>query len=660
VAGPGSDLSSLKERYRVWSLSDGDDLPPIMLRMRDTVFARARAVLCRFEPDFAADVHRFLASRAPSIRNASPLVIAGSLPHDTAILGAGEVDVLSRWLETLRHDPNLPPKEADVSAPLLTAILPHLPADRQFEVHGMQRDDARDAFWLGRALKPVPDADMGRRLEQASASGDGVGLRLALHFAAEIGAALDVIRPAIASARNSHDPRTRGAALRSMVKLRDLDGMEALAAAGWNWSRAIGQGRNLEDFCGSVALLKASESSDDPTLVDRLHPALWSRAAERCGPAILARVADLVGRAIVRVPPEARSPDGMDVRVVRCDDVPMRDDLGGIEHSVGLSLVGSASPDGTRRRQPDLSDFYALLQRLTGLGRDALLYPMTSLAVDRLADLASSAFSALLDGIEAAVGNRPDDVAARAVAVLAHDVARALSWHDPDRATALFARAGGVTPLYPEEMPISHLPRSSLLLWRASDAPGIVAQRRERLDGAANDEAIAFEVLAAEMAGKRGEVVAYVRDGLRDRHPARIARAVTAAGFACADPALADLFDDGRLRHGFLADVRGAARRSYDEGRWSEHWFLAAREARTNIDVWRFGELALSCADARSTLWMELGRGGPMFEALRPLSRTALEAVATGKRRDRRSRLFGERAPPETYLLESPARDAMA
>ncbi len=658
VEGPGTDLTSLMERYRVWSASDGDGLPPIMLRMRDTVFARARMVLCRFEHRFAAEVHRSLASRGPSIAGASPLVVANSLVHDAAILNHAEVDVLSRWLEALHRDPSLPRKEVDVSGPLLTAILPHLEAERQFEVHGMQRADVRDAFWLGRALKRLPDLAMGERLEQARASGDAVGLRLALHFAAETGAGLGVVHPAAASARGSDDPRTRGAALRSMVRLRDVDGMEALAASGWSWSGKTGQGRQLEDFCGSVALLKAREGSDDPTLIGRLHPALWSRAAERGGPAILARLAEIVVGTISDIPPGALPPAGVSVTVVHEEDGPSRDDLGGLGHSVGLSFAGGAIlPDGTRRRHPDLGDFHALLQRLTDLGRDMLLYPMTSLAVDRLADSVPSAFSALVDEVEAAIGNGPGAAIARAATVLAHDVARCLSWRDRDRASALFARAADASPLYPQEMPISGLPRSTLLLWRAADVPAIVAQRRKRLDAATNDEAIAFEVLAAEMAGKRGEVVAYVGGCLTSSHPARIARAVTCAGFARADPALDQVFDDGRLRHGFLANVRSEAKRSYDEGRWSERWSLAAREAAANVDVWRFGELALSCADARSVLWSGVGRGGPMFETLRPLIRTALESVVTIKARHRRGRLFGERAPPEGYLPVDAAGD---
>ena len=247
-------------------------------------------------------------------------------------------------------------------------------ADRHFEVHQTQRQDAPDAFWLGRTLERLPDQAMGERLELVSASGDGARLRLALFFAAETGAGLDVVRPAIRSALDDEDPRTRAAASRSMVRLGDVDGIEALAASGWSWSRTTGQGRQLEDFCGSVALLRAREGSDDPTLTDRLHPALWSRAAERGGPAILSKVAALAAAAISEVPPEALAPDGMDVSMVRWDDYPARDDLGGIEHSIGLSLSdGATLPEGTRRRRLDMGDFYALLQTLTDLDRDALL-----------------------------------------------------------------------------------------------------------------------------------------------------------------------------------------------------------------------------------------------------------------------------------------------
>ena len=66
--------------------------------MADTVFARAKAVLCRFEPEFVAEIHRSLARGAPSIVGASPLVLASSLAHDTAVFGTVEADILSRWL----------------------------------------------------------------------------------------------------------------------------------------------------------------------------------------------------------------------------------------------------------------------------------------------------------------------------------------------------------------------------------------------------------------------------------------------------------------------------------------------------------------------------------------------------------------------------------
>jgi hypothetical protein len=206
-----------------------------------------------------------------------------------------------------------------------------------------------------------------------------------------------------------------------------------------------------------------------------------------------------------------------------------------------------------------------------------------------------------------------------------------------------------VAPLLPEVMPTSQLPRATLLAWRSTATPEIIAMWERRIDTALTDLAIAREILAAEMAGRHDRVVAYVTARLESRKPAVLARTLIATGFCSEDPVLGAVFEHDRFRHGFLAEVAEAARRSYDQAKWARHWFRASRDGDCEVDVWRFGELAAAAVDARCVLWMEEGRGGRLFETLRGITRDVFSAAARQHDRVRRDRLFGISAPPD-YL----------
>src|SRR5699024_839259 len=78
----------------------------------------------------------------------------------------------------------------------------------------------------------------------------------------------------------SDEERLRSSALGLAARSGHPDLLKAVADSGWEYVSAEGKD-NFESWYGSLALLKAAESgiADESTVLDRISPALYGRAA---------------------------------------------------------------------------------------------------------------------------------------------------------------------------------------------------------------------------------------------------------------------------------------------------------------------------------------------------------------------------------------------
>ncbi|WP_075382162.1 hypothetical protein [Methylobacterium phyllosphaerae] len=640
---PTDGLDELIPRYRVWTEDRGGEPPAVLMRSFESPFARARLVLCRFRPTAIAEMHRDIAVRCRAIPGVSPTVLANFLRRDTAIL-APVAGALVDWMTDLQARGDLERKEIDAPTLLLASVLPHLEAEPQFDLHAGQRADAEDAFWLGRMFKPMTDDVVAEKLHAAIQARDTLRARLALIATADAGSGRESVRQAARDALESNDAILRAAAFRAMTRVGGGDDDARFTGTWCRRDDLVDEAQVREDFWGSLWFSRAHGSSDDPTILRRLNPALRSSALERGGPRMLEAAIDNVIAVLGDVDPRELLPSGLEIDIVRSDDLPSVGDPWGSWHRVGFPVQDDEfeAVNGSRRRVRDMRDFSALRRRLEAAGHEVLMYPLTSAALDRAASHAPEAFNRLIETVEGLARTEKGTLAA----VLAHDLGRVLSHTQSERAVALFALYEAVRPILPEIMPTSGLARSTLLLWRGADLDEIVALRRQRLDAAPNDLLIAREVLAAEMVGRHDFIADYVAERLSGDHPAELARAVTVAGFAGSGYGLEHVFADDRFRYGFLERAATAAKHNFDSALWAVHWHRAAASAADHVDVWRYVELASACVDARCVLWSEEGEGGYLFECLRPTLHGLYEA-ATRHRDDKRGKtLFGHSKPP--------------
>lgn len=642
---PAGGLEATAAFYREATASHEGHPPSALWRESSAPASRARLLLCRFAPEMAAGIHRDFAAGCATIGDVSPSVIAHWILRDVAILGP-VVEPVASWMHELRARHDLEPVERNAPTVLLAAILPHLDAERQYDLHAGQSDDADDAFRLGELCLPLSAAAAEERLSADFASGDPRRMRLALLATADTGSAIRTVRSHAleAIARGDGDCRLRAAAYRALMRTGTRSDDEEFAAS---WSRPlpiVDEAHIREDYWGSLRFMRTGLDTDEPGELAKLTPALRSSALERAGYRTLEAGLEDLHRVLRDLEAADVLPTGMRITIVRPDDLPVRDEDSGSWHRIDFGSAGDfGTEEGTPGPMRDMRDFFALQRTLAASGREALMHPLSSAVIDRAAREAPHAFGQLLELVEGKAGTD----GAPAVAVLAHDVARVVSHGDPARAARLFDAYGDVEPLFPEVLPTSLVPRTSLLLWKSSDAPAIGAIRRRRLDLAPNDFEMARLILAAETAGRHDLIVDYVGERMAGRHPLDLARAVTAAGFATDDSVLDAVFDDGRFRHGFLRNAAAKAKRSYDLARWAAGWYREAIEAADGLSGWRALELALAAADARCALWLNGGLSGDLHGCQRSMLEHRFASAARDRNRDREGTRYGRRIPPD-------------
>ncbi len=225
-------------------------------------------------------------------------------------------------------------------------------------------------------------------------------------------------------------------------------------------------------------------------------------------------------------------------------------------------------------------------------------------------------------------------------------VAIALSETETERAGALLAKLATIRPHINLMSADWQLPFDRLAIWKATSGPSISALRRERLLAATNDSLIAIEVASAEWNGERDFVIDFVIELLKEAHPARVARALTLAGYCDVDPRITAILKSHKFADGFLQDAAVNAVNVYERNEWARHWHDHCRVSTERTEYWRFAQLAIESADARFPLWFhEREDDGAPYKQFFQFMRGPLKRRAERKNQKRRELLYGKRKP---------------
>jgi hypothetical protein len=159
-----------------------------------------------------------------------------------------------------------------------------------------------------------------------------------------------------------------------------------------------------------------------------------------------------------------------------------------------------------------------------------------------------------------------------------------------------------------------------------------------------NDAQLEALVRAAEDAGRATLLDELVAGWLADGGIPSVAQALMVLGLRQRPEAGIDLL--GRdWGAGFLGTVASHARHCAEQHRWARHWLALAADSSTPVDVWRYSELAVACADARLLdVRTSLPTATDVFKELLPELKDRLARAGESRTKARGDTLFGMKA----------------
>lgn len=226
-----------------------------------------------------------------------------------------------------------------------------------------------------------------------------------------------------------------------------------------------------------------------------------------------------------------------------------------------------------------------------------------------------------------------------------------LSDEDPDTALRLIDGYTHVDDIVSRALGFTRLTMLQRAIWSPTTSERFNLRRRQRLELAPNDAALAQEVLAAERWGHTQFLEDLIQQWLSTPEPAHRARAITILGFRSALGTWPADLESSTGSVGFLAQVHTAAESMHLKNRDARYWYEKMCHASTSIDFWRFKTLMSKAVDHRADLWWK-----PPDDATAWISMYLSEvddAVrnATSRQRSRlERRLYGLSKPPEAYF----------
>lgn len=653
-----STPSNLSRALDAIAAIDPAKLRPFMsATSEDHDLAEFTPALARFAAPMLIDKVRAVARDLANRTGDAARLLAFKLPQFSALLTTDEIDllrkVLASWAAATGQD-----HEQDIGAQyVLMAILPHLSAADQMEALLALPGEGGEIIQLRRFFKACDPDALAARLEQAETARDERSLRRIVFFASAGQTTLtDISRDVIQRCFVHSNHVIRLLAFQTAVGCDDRPSIRALAIS--DWSAATDKAETIEAFYGSEVLARTSEEFRNAETLMRMTVGWHTAVIDGWGLECIRQHAEILIQLIrkgLELPPglSLHSPAKRNVAdtatpvtypfMSTADDDP--------EQITDLAQLKEALEEGDRawklkqlRKREVVDAYIAALQK-----RDAtcLVDPAYVRGFETIAAHAPDMFERMI-ALLASASERQ----LRPLANIAACAARVLSRTQGDAASEMFDRLLGVRADVNLTIGPVELPFCTLALWTAEDTPSIQQLRARRLRNAYDDAELFVETLSALEAGKMSEVLALAEQLMAADHPGQIARAVTLAGFCDTNERASCIFEENRLKHGFLAHVTESARSSYERNQWAKHWYQRACGTENAIECWRYFALMIRAADGRFVLWFDPARDLKDTK-LMPFARFAHDSLknrAKKKLQMRREKLFGVRPPSSETL----------
>jgi hypothetical protein len=624
----------------------------------DAFFEDARPGVVRFHPDVAIAAHRRFA-RAVFARRGRPRVLGMTeLRQHAALLETQDVDSLidvARGAATPDvHAKDKLERDWFTAQLALQLAFVHLDGNRQLDVltslppHGPLLLDLLPTF------SPADPDRLALALQAAAETGHEDRLLGMLAFAHRSGTPLTAdAKRAVAVALVSPSSVVRSEAMAASVDHDDADLLNAAIDSGWSAGRLDPRNQSVEVWAGSRVMVRAAERGliEIEDAIARMSPRLFSWAAQRLGDAAVQEIMPRLDLAVRK----ALAADGFK-RPPRVEGT-LQD---GPPVDQPLLALASRQPDETRdalRRLAETPEQFLERQRSGWARYEAFDAALTAKAARLVVDdPGAGAVRACVESAPA-WGEAVAEVLLAASAASRSQVrnfaimlAEALARHAPVLAARLFTASVDLEGYVRLTHGPSQIPIEAISVWRADGGEAWDALRRRRLDQTRDDHALAQEVLAASLVGRRAFLAAYVREELAAPEPVRQMRALMVVGFGEPDEQAISTLRTYAAQEGYLGNAAKSALAAYQRGAWARHWRDEMRSAPTAEAFWRSSVLFLEVVDGRFELDGRTEAKETISGRLYPLLKARLERKLK-RRKDKRQNSLGGHKPPEDYIL---------
>ena len=229
--------------------------------------------------------------------------------------------------------------------------------------------------------------------------------------------------------------------------------------------------------------------------------------------------------------------------------------------------------------------------------------------------------------------------------------AYAISNDEPEKAESLFEKVEDSESSLRIIGGYAKLPLEKKALWKSAANPLIDELRCSRLDRAVTDHELAMEVLAAEQAGRRDVLDAYIEAKCGSDTPAVVARGLMVAGFCDDRKEPARVLADHAGRMGLIGTAHSAAEYAFERNRWARHWYQKMSETEDPVQYWVNKCLFAKVVDGRFELWerYDSDRSSPLF-VYHEITKKAVERRCEKWKQKREKKLFGQDAPEPLFV----------
>jgi hypothetical protein len=531
---------------------------------------------------------------------------------------------------------------------------PHLSGDRQLALIAKTRSSSL-ILPLLELMKPATPAVAEEILNDAVADGDVARQRNVLAFLQTSATPLtDGLVEMIASLMLSKDRQTRFTAIGVAAVSNNEKLIRRFSESAWTAVDLEPDNSTWEKWWGSMLLIAGAERGHigRPALVDRIGREYLGLAAARLEPDAAEIVAGLANAAF-----EAAFGHSGLIQ---------------LPHALNRPIAvegGNRPPLMSLGDQPESQDPKVVLREMTEPeeehdARQARIWRTVHETRNQLYSAGAwLAFEDIgLEGMRAIARVNPAMVRSWLHALVSADESKLASLHAfglelvaatferEMQARVLLQRLLAIEPLVHRTVGPAEVPFELTVAWSLADDERVKDLCFERLDRAANDHAIAVDVLAAHGVGKQDRVLDYVRSRVTVGEPWAMSRALMVAGFSEPLQEFEELIDAHSASAGFCGTVAHAAKYAYERNVWALEWYRRMQKAETPVEFWRCAILLTKIVDARFTTWPSAAETSATFDSFRATLKDPVRNRIKGWARKRGRTLFGGKVPDRVFI----------